>query len=184
MSKSPKLQIEPPQLSRKRKVPAKLQIGNSNPEQLVCVKDWYRRQYYEAAKLVINCVKARFHQPGYQLYRHSEGLLLNAANGESFEEDLHKVTDFCQDDFSPELLRSRLECLNTSFKRTKEGKCRVEMKMIIKHVKSNSSVERTFYSKVTKLLKLILVMPPTNAISERSFSALRRIKSYLIPDSH
>ena len=128
MSKSQKLQIEPPQLSRKRKVPAKLRIGNSNPELIVCVKDWYRHQCYEAANSVINCLKARFDEPGYQLYRQSESLLLNAANGESFEKDMRKVTDFYQDDFSPEFLRSRLECLNTSFKQNKEGECRVEMK--------------------------------------------------------
>ena len=34
-------------------------------------------------------------------------------------------------------------------------------------------------SQVEKLLKLVLVMPATNAISERSFSALRRLKNYL-----
>ena len=59
----------------------------------MCVKDWCRHQYYEALDLVVNCVKARFNQPGYQLYRHLESLLLNAADCESFEEDLHKVTD-------------------------------------------------------------------------------------------
>ena len=36
-----------------------------------------------------------------------------------------------------------------------------------------------FYSEVIKLLKLILVMPATNAISETSFSALKRVKTYL-----
>ena len=35
------------------------------------------------------------------------------------------------------------------------------------------------YSNVWILLKLLLVMPATNATSERSFSALRRIKTYL-----
>lgn len=34
-------------------------------------------------------------------------------------------------------------------------------------------------SEVCKLASLILVMPATNASSERSFSALRRVKSYL-----
>ena len=34
-------------------------------------------------------------------------------------------------------------------------------------------------SQVCKTFKLLLVMPATNAVSERSFSALRRIKSYL-----
>ena len=34
-------------------------------------------------------------------------------------------------------------------------------------------------SQVSKLVKLLLVMPATNAGSERSFSAVRRIKTYL-----
>ncbi len=34
-------------------------------------------------------------------------------------------------------------------------------------------------SEVNTVLSLILVMPATNAISERSFSSLRRIKNYL-----
>ena len=32
---------------------------------------------------------------------------------------------------------------------------------------------------VTKLAKLLIVLPATNATSERSFSALKRIKTYL-----
>ena len=35
------------------------------------------------------------------------------------------------------------------------------------------------YSEVVKLLKIILVNPATNATSERSFSAMRRLKTYL-----
>ena len=36
-----------------------------------------------------------------------------------------------------------------------------------------------FFSQVCRLVNLILVMPPTNAVSERSFSAMRRLKTYL-----
>ncbi len=39
--------------------------------------------------------------------------------------------------------------------------------------------QRRFYSEVVVLTTLILVTPATNASSERSFSALRRVKSYL-----
>ena len=35
------------------------------------------------------------------------------------------------------------------------------------------------FSEVATVLKLTLVMPATNALSEMSFSALRRIKNYL-----
>ena len=34
-------------------------------------------------------------------------------------------------------------------------------------------------SEVVKLVRLLLVMPAMNAVSERSFSAMRRIKTYL-----
>ena len=39
--------------------------------------------------------------------------------------------------------------------------------------------EKQLLSQVVKLMKLLLVMPATNAISERSFSAMRHIKTYL-----
>ena len=44
---------------------------------------------------------------------------------------------------------------------------------------SLSSSQAALLDQVTKLMQLILVMPATNASSERSFSALRRVKSYL-----
>ena len=42
-----------------------------------------------------------------------------------------------------------------------------------------SAAKKQLLSEVCTILKLILVMPATNASSERSFSALRRVKSYL-----
>ena len=143
-----------------------------------CVKDLFRRQYFEAVDLVVNCIGAHFDQPDYQIYRNVESLLLNAANGESFDEEFQKVADFYKDDFNSGLLRTQLEFLNASFIENKDIS-RVDMKAILKYFRSTLPVYRTFYSEVFKLLKLILVMPATNAISERSFSALKRVKTYL-----
>ena len=39
--------------------------------------------------------------------------------------------------------------------------------------------QRDLLDKVVNIMKLILVMPATNSTSERSFSALRRVKTYL-----
>jgi hypothetical protein len=46
-------------------------------------------------------------------------------------------------------------------------------------MKSLSKPQQVLMSEVVKLTKLVVVMPATNATSERSFSALRRLKSYL-----
>ena len=50
---------------------------------------------------------------------------------------------------------------------------------IVSYLKTLSSAARSIYSEIVTLVELILVMPATNATSERTFSALRRIKSYL-----
>ena len=44
-----------------------------------------------------------------------------------------------------------------------------------------NTYEKAHISQVIELLKLILVLPATNASSERSFSLLRLVKSYLRP---
>ena len=51
--------------------------------------------------------------------------------------------------------------------------------MDVVHVFKVSQQELTFHSEVVKLVVLIFVAPATNATSQRSFSALRRVKTYL-----
>ena len=50
---------------------------------------------------------------------------------------------------------------------------------IISFFQTRYSCQSELMSQVTELVRLLLVMPATNAESERSFSAVRRIKSYL-----
>ena len=139
LSKSQRLQITPPQLPRHRKVPAKLEIGSSASEQVDCVKDLFHHQYFEAVDLVVKCIRACFDQPGYQIYKNVESLLLNAANGESFDEEFQKVADLYKDDFNSNLLRTLLESLNASFKENKDIS-RVDMKAILKYFRSTLPV--------------------------------------------
>ena len=50
---------------------------------------------------------------------------------------------------------------------------------IHKHMMSLSSAQLSLISQVVLLVKHVLLMPATNAVSERSASSLRRIKTYL-----
>ena len=50
---------------------------------------------------------------------------------------------------------------------------------IIKYTSTLTAAQKQLLSEVCTVMKLILAMPATNATSERTFSALRRIKSYL-----
>ena len=75
-------------------------------------------------------------------------------------------------------LRVQLQLLGANF-----DVVTVDGAMNILHVKeyflSLSHDQQLLMSQVVALLQLILVIPATNATSERSFSALRRLKSYL-----
>ena len=50
---------------------------------------------------------------------------------------------------------------------------------IFTRLRSLSQAEKELLSEVLTITKLVLVLPATNAVSERSFSALRRVKTFL-----
>ena len=49
----------------------------------------------------------------------------------------------------------------------------------MEYLKELSQAQKVLLSEVCKVAKLLLVMLASNALSERSFSALRRVKSFL-----
>jgi len=53
------------------------------------------------------------------------------------------------------------------------------IKTCIAFLQELSLPARTYFSEVVKTVQLVLVMPATNAVTERSFSTMRRIKIYL-----
>ena len=119
-------------------------------------------------------MKARFDQPGYCIYQVTESFL-KAVRGKDFTAELESASSFYCDDFSVYTLQAQLETLRTQF----EHKSRISLQDIIKYLKTFDEAELTIYSEVVTLLKLILVTPATNVTSERTFSAMRRIKTYL-----
>ena len=74
-------------------------------------------------------------------------------------------------------MKIQLDLLATQFKHS--GNSSPTFHDIKDYLVSLSPAARTLMSEVCTVLKLVLVMPATNAVSERSASALRRIKSYL-----
>ena len=133
-------------------------------------QEHYRRYYFEVLDLAINSIKHRFDQPGYRMYQHLESLLLKSTNGGRFE-----ITQFYGADIEGSMLQVQLQTLATHFK----DESQVNLQDIVAYFKKLSLLERQIYSEVLTILNLILVNPSTNSVSERSFSAMRRIKTYL-----
>ena len=171
--------VQEPLLPRKRKAPTHLEVGSSTGYFHITVKELYRQQYFECLDLVISAVRERFDQPGYAVLLNLESLLLKAVKKEEYSEELHFVLKHYHDDFADaSRLETQLELLGVMFSSTTE-KLNPTLDTVKYHVSSLSLAQRASISDVCSLLKLIYVTPATNAVSERSASVLRRVKTYL-----
>ena len=104
-----------------------------------------------------------------------QALLLKAASCQSYEEELQFVLSFYKSDFDPLLLSTHLQIFSQTFKPV--GK--VCVSDLLSFFRGCTPGQLDLMSQVSKLVGLLLVMPATNAESERTFSAVRRIKTYL-----
>lgn len=110
------LNVDEPQLPRKRKTPKQFEHGNASAEFPVLVEDEFRRVYYAVIDFAKESICSRFDQKGYKTCSSIEQILLKACAGQSsFDQELDEVCEFFYDDFSKEDLKAELATLYMSF---------------------------------------------------------------------
>ena len=129
--------------------------------------------------MVLQGIRERFDQPGYQIYCKLECLLLKAAQNVDHSDELRFVLEHYSNDFKSDLLKLHLDLFTANFGTPDIDRTSITLQDVITYAKTLTEAQKDLMSEVCLLLKLILVMPATNAVSERSFSALRRIKTFL-----
>ena len=128
----------------------------------------------------MNSIKDRFEQPGYEIYRNLEQLLLKACRREEITSEFDAVCSFYKDDLQPQLLTFGLEFQRMEKEQYGENNRPLPTIFDIReYFTSLTSAKTCLLSQVCTVVKLILVMLATNATSERSFIALCRVKNYL-----
>ena len=90
---------------------------------------------------------------------------------------VNEVLAFYGDDLDRDVLLAQLQLFHTNYPTT-AGQS-ISVYDVIKTVQGMSVGERAIFVEMIKLLYLLMVIPATNAVSERSFSAMRRTKTYL-----
>ena len=166
-----------PAVPRKRKVPERFQVGNGEYSFPVTVKEVYRPQYFEALDLAVTGIQERFDQPGYRVLQNIEDLLIKASQPGTtadFVTELEFVCKFYGEDLHKDRLTLQLETLQAHFHNEKLKDTNLNVLLW-----TLSLPAREMFSKIVTLVKILLVILATNASSERTFSALRRIKTYL-----
>ena len=138
----------------------------------------YKQIYYTSIDHLTNVITDRYDSPDFNLYMQNEQLLLKCVRKEDFKTELETVTDFYGTDLNKMNLKLQLESLAANFD-CEDNAADIVLSDVIKYFSSMSVRERKWLKEVESLLKLVLGLPATNAMSERSFSSLRRIKTYL-----
>lgn len=110
--------VDNPVLPRKRKCPRRFDDGTAVGEHPASPKVFFRQQYFEALDLIISCLKSRFEQPGYNVYKNLQELLLKAINRQNFEPELQYVSQFYGDDIKEANLRCQLQTFALDYLKT------------------------------------------------------------------
>ena len=113
------------------------------------------------------------------MYQNLQELFLKACKGEAYQDELATVLANYKDDLSRQELESQLQLLKPICKEVCEELADAfSVDDAVRVLSELSVAERTAFSGVWSVVKLLLVLPATNATSERS-SALRQVKIYL-----
>ncbi len=171
---------DPPVLPRYRKKPKKLADG-TQPRRFTDVKDYYREQYMDVMKTLEEEILRRFQQKDLKIVTELESILLNSSNG-NVPEISKDVQDMYAKDLDFSRLNTQLNMLQDLVKNTPlDGRPvkRVTKIQTICQVFNAAPYAKSLYSEVDALLKIFLTIPVTTATAERTFSVLRRLKTYL-----
>ena len=143
--------MDEPSLPRKRKAPSCLEVGSG-------------RLGYACWFFIFNAIKDRFDQPGYIILKQLENLLLKAARGEEYKDELAFVIDHYGDDFTSSSLTAQLEILTSAFASSTECE-KPTLTTINECIISLSLAQRISIPEVYTVLKPIMVTPaPMNIV--------------------
>ena len=178
LDQAAKCHVSEPKLPRKKRAPARYEQGEATPEYPADAKSHYRYIFFEAIDAIKMAILSKFDQADYGIYLAAESLLLRCCNNKDYSNEFGVVTDFYGNGFNKSNLRAHLETLSANF-RKEENTQSTKLLDVNHYMRSFSKREMQFINEVCRLLKIGLVMPAANASSERSFSSLRRLKTYL-----
>lgn len=168
-----------PELPRNRRCPARYQEG-SESHQFPTARDYYRHIYFEACDLLSGELESRFKSQHMPPVLAMEQAILKAADGEDFSSEIDTLKDSCyKNDIEWSAVSRHLPLLkDVVVKAAPNVKVVTSIQTVCDAINSNH-VYKEMLSSVHLLLRLYMTIPITSATSERCFSALRRLLTYL-----
>ena len=164
-------EVHSPTLPRRRKIPKSYDDSQDNSaEPYDSVEQRYRSLYFEIIDKIVNCLASRFETEAYNFLLEVEQFLL----GSDASKD--KILQFYGKDIDSDRLLLHRGMLHEMLQN--EGKVVENIEDIISHFKQELYL-REVLSELYKFLKIVMTIPVSTATAERSFSSLKRLKTYL-----
>ena len=170
-----------PVLPRQRKLPKRLDSSSSS-HQFESAKDYYRQKYFEVLDIVVNEIQRRFDQNDFCVASDMEQMVINAANG-----DVNTIPETVRDMYSKDLDIPRLSTHLSMLPDIVKGYNSVSASPLQQVTKVQTVCSmmnevpgaKSLCSELHRTLQILLTIPVTTATSERTFSVMRRLKTYL-----
>ena len=124
----------------------------------------------------------RFQQQSFSILQEMEDLLINSCNAVQMKPSAAFCTmykDGLQMDRLTTQLSMLLDLLKTVNDQQQLGIQKVTSIGTVNQLMNANDFSKTFLSQLDQLLRIYLAIPMTSATAERSFTTLRRLKSYL-----
>lgn len=171
--------IGKPELPRYRQRPARFDEGSS-PHEFPDERAYYRHTYFEACDLLSGELERRFSDQHIPSVLAIERTLLKAANGEDYSGEISILKESCyKNDIQWSDLSRHLPLLQDVIRKSIPSVKKVTSVQTICDAMNSNSIFKEMLSSVHLLLRLFMTIPISSATSERSFSALRRLFTYL-----
>ena len=171
---------EPPTLPRYSNPPKRINDGDAN-FRFATAEHYHRREYFEIMESLSGELDARFDQKGFHLAALVEATILDNCSGKSYPIP-KEVQDLYSKDLNIDRLQTQLSMLPDLVKSyVLEGKQITKVTTIrtLCDVLNAFPIVKDMLSEVHSLLILYMTIPVTSSTAERTFSALRRLKSYM-----
>lgn len=161
------LDIPLPRLPRIRRPPQRF-AGQAASHNYLSAEDYFRCQFFQFIDNSTNQLQNRYEQPGLRQYVKLEQVLLTHQDTKEVEAVVANYPELDADRLNVQLSMLRQQnCVMTTVAET------------VSKIMSMPSVVRSLFDQVEQLIRLLLTIPASSAEAERSFSSLRRLKSYL-----
>lgn len=169
------LELDEPKTPKIRRKPIKIDDSSNEPHQFSSPAEFYRKIYFEVIDKVVGSIEQRFTKNAMTHLSNME-IFLTEQNDISSNASNY-VKEFYGDDFDIDRLVLHRNMLLDIAKTKNVTLDNIED--VVSFINSHSESTKEMISEVIKFLKIVLTIPVSTCTAERSFSALRRIKTYL-----